>query len=110
MKKLKALIEEAPTLPTNLAFIQSYVAFLLEFIKKLEICSQTVIVKELSILIYKIPGLHGRFLKKKCAQVFGKNVGYTNLRKLNNTLINGLPCPHKVTEGNRDHFYISRKM
>jgi hypothetical protein len=97
LKKCKELIADAPTLPTDLAFIKSYVAFLPECITKLEthglsLNSQIEIIEEVSAKIGAIRGRKGRILQEKCAQVFGKNSGYTTLRKLNTAFVEGLPC------------------
>lgn len=91
VSKLKTLILK-DNLPTDLAFIRTYLAFLPDKITKLEtrglaLHAQVEIIEEVQRKIQIIPGLRGHLLQKKLNDVLSKNVGFTSLQELSHSLI-----------------------
>lgn len=96
--KLKTLILNQ-NLPTDLAFIQTYLSFLPEKILKLEtrglsLHEQVEIMNEVRQKIQMIPGTRGYHLQQKLEDVLMKNEGFKSLRELDVSLHD---ASHQVT-------------
>ncbi len=86
------------TLPSDLAFINSYLHSLPEAIKKLEtrglsLNSQLAIVEDVRSQVSRIPGSRGGILKKKCDYIFTKNAGLSILIDVNDSFLHATSPP-----------------
>lgn len=96
--KLKTLVQKQ-NLPTDLAFIQTYLSFLPEKILKLEtrglsLHDQVEIMEHVRQKIQMVPGTRGYQLQRKLEDVLSKNEGFALLRELN---VSFLDDSHQVT-------------
>ena len=90
MSKMKELIGN-PNLPTDLAFIKTYLSFLPHTITRLEgrglsLADQVNAIEDARMKINRIPGPRGRQMQKKFTSVFEKNSGFAQLSQLSYAL------------------------
>ena len=92
-KDLKNVLQKT-TLPSDLAFINSYLSFLPGVITKLEtrglsLNDQINIVRSVRTKIGGIPGVRGKALQDKADQVFQKNEGFKKLEDVSDAVLAG---------------------
>lgn len=97
VENVKSLLQN-DKLAADLAFINSYLNFLPDAIKKLEsrglsLNTQLAMVANVHLKISQIPGSRGSILRQKADDVFTKNTGLLLLEDVNNSLINGTAPP-----------------
>jgi hypothetical protein len=96
------LLLQKDTLASDLAFIQAYLHFLPDVIRKLEgrglgLNAQLAMVEDVQSKIALLPGSRGVILKRKADSVFEKNTGLSLLREINDSLVHGTAPPPSMS-------------